>query len=112
MKTRSPVSNGLSPKNRLLKAAEIRLNDSLCNEQKHDRVENIASRILKNETGCNTDSIDTRKSIPNLHPKHAQTDKEQNHKRKEQQDMIKCLKRSANITHTPREETTFFVCLY
>lgn len=83
---------------------------SLCNEQEHDSIESIASRILEDETSCNTNRINTRKTIPNLHPKHAQTDKEQDHKCKEQQDMIKRFERNTHITHTPREESTFFVC--
>lgn len=82
---------------------------SLCNKQEHNSIESIASRILEDETSRNTNRINTRKTIPNLHPKHAQTDKEQDHKCKEQQDMIKRLERNTNITHTPREESTFFV---
>jgi len=57
---------------------------SLSNKQKHDGVKRVTRRILENEARSNPDGVNARQAIPNLHPEHAQTNKEQNHKRKEQ----------------------------
>ena len=63
----------------------------LGDEQKHDRIERVAGRILEDETGCNPDRVNTRQRTADLDAKHAQGDKEQDNKGKAQQDPIEGL---------------------
>lgn len=111
MKTRSPVSYGLSDDEILstLMDKQDKINHSLRHKQEDDSIESWTSRGFEDETCCDTQSVKTRKGARYVDSEYAQTDKKQYNKRKEEQDLVKRLQSHTDVTHGARQESTLLV---
>jgi hypothetical protein len=82
---------------------------SLSDKQEHDGVKCIASGVLENETGRNTDGIDTRQTIRDVDSEYAQADEEEDEEGKELHDLIQRLECLGYVTHATGQSAPFLV---